>query len=285
MDAGGTTTKTGIYCRGCDYDLRASDLRCPECGRAFDAANPKTYFTSPRSRRVRWWARQIVLLILLVTLPPALGLGWLVWGWRTEQGHLAALKEAGWRVGPSIPMYPWLPRFLPVRWGFLADRVIGVGNPLLARGPASPPLPREAVRHIANLTCLRGLTIAQTLPTDQDVHELRGLSRLERIHLTGPGITDRALADLAGMKSMHAIILRDTSIAGPGLRHLATLPRLKSLELIGGAIGDEALTSIGEMKQIQELWLKGVPITDEGMKRLAGLTQLRVLSLEGMKIG
>lgn len=122
MDEGGATTNTRIYCRGCDYDLRASATRCPECGRAFDRNNPKSYHTSPRSWRVRRWVRRIVLLILLMLLPPGLELGWLWWGWKQEQKGVAAVKAAGGTVMSSEPLYPWLPKCLPARWAFLTER-------------------------------------------------------------------------------------------------------------------------------------------------------------------
>ena len=37
-----------MYCRNCYADLRAaSGPECPKCGRAFDAANPRTFLARP----------------------------------------------------------------------------------------------------------------------------------------------------------------------------------------------------------------------------------------------
>ena len=37
-----------MYCEKCYADLAgASDGRCPKCGRAFDPANPRTFFARP----------------------------------------------------------------------------------------------------------------------------------------------------------------------------------------------------------------------------------------------
>jgi hypothetical protein len=43
-----------MYCRGCGYDLQKLDTdRCPECGRAFDPDDHKTYHRTARRYTVR----------------------------------------------------------------------------------------------------------------------------------------------------------------------------------------------------------------------------------------
>lgn len=52
------TTEPGMFCRVCGYALVGlSENRCPECGRAFDPADPRT-FRYPRRPPawVRWLA-------------------------------------------------------------------------------------------------------------------------------------------------------------------------------------------------------------------------------------
>jgi len=46
-----------IYCRGCGYNLAGvSVCRCPECGRAFDPADPYSYLDEKEKvRRARPW--------------------------------------------------------------------------------------------------------------------------------------------------------------------------------------------------------------------------------------
>ncbi len=44
-----------MYCRACTYDLSGAAGRCPECGRGFDPAVPRTYLRSLWWRRSRRW--------------------------------------------------------------------------------------------------------------------------------------------------------------------------------------------------------------------------------------
>lgn len=61
-----------IWCRSCGYQLHGlTQPVCPECGRAFDLANPKTISVrSPEWRRRRRIRRVIALLILVLAAVP-----------------------------------------------------------------------------------------------------------------------------------------------------------------------------------------------------------------------
>ena len=57
-------------CRKCGYALRGlTAFRCPECGRAFDPANARSFDTSPPGwRRKRWIKRAVVTAGLIAAL-------------------------------------------------------------------------------------------------------------------------------------------------------------------------------------------------------------------------
>lgn len=64
-----TAATTTRYCKACDYPLdTAPELRCPECGRAFTADDPRTYADKPHARRRRWTRRVAATALALVIL-------------------------------------------------------------------------------------------------------------------------------------------------------------------------------------------------------------------------
>lgn len=71
----GPTLPSRACCRKCGYELAsiAGDV-CPECGRAFDRADPRSYDPSPWARRTRRWGRialigTVVALVLAAAAP------------------------------------------------------------------------------------------------------------------------------------------------------------------------------------------------------------------------
>ena len=66
------------FCINCGYPLREltagpTGYRCPECGRSFDPANPKTFRNTPQTRFARWLAKPIEWPVVFLALTAAIG--------------------------------------------------------------------------------------------------------------------------------------------------------------------------------------------------------------------
>jgi hypothetical protein len=55
-----------MYCRECLYDLQGiAERRCPECGRAFDPANRRTFSRSRLGKPVDRFGRTLRILLFV----------------------------------------------------------------------------------------------------------------------------------------------------------------------------------------------------------------------------
>jgi hypothetical protein len=274
----------GRYCRGCDYDLRASESRCPECGRPFDAANPRTYRRRPRSTAWRWVRRGLAVVLLPAAVWLALA-GWLWLGWRAEERALTASPAITATSRPST--YPRLALGLPDRLKYVADRVTVCDFNSSATD--------ADLARLAALTLIQNLSLRRCPQiTDAGLAHLAGLKQLQSLDLRlCPQITDAGLAHLAGMTQLQGLGLANClRITDAGLAHLAGLTQVQSLDLSGCTqITDAGLAHLAGMARMRTLTLRNCPeITDAGLDHLVGLKQMQLLfvrdcpriTLEGM---
>ncbi|MFI5381385.1 MAG: hypothetical protein ACHRHE_18975 [Tepidisphaerales bacterium] len=260
------TTVSGIYCRNCGYDLRAQTAphRCPECGRAFDPANLKTFLTRPRRGAVWRWAERSLLLLLLLAFLPAMGWGWLYWGWNCEQ---EAVAKTGARLTKIEPLGGETLKGYLGSAGWVLDRVRNADVPSDAN-----------LVYVARLKELQGLDLGNAKVTDAGLVHLKQLKRLRELELNATGITDAGLVHLEDLKGLQVLRLVNTQITGAGLAHLKQLKALQRLDLRGTQITDAGLVHLNGLKGLEVLSLYGTKVTTEGVDKLqASLPETKII--------
>lgn len=278
-----------IYCRQCGYQLVGlSESRCPECGRPFDPGNRRTFRSCP----LRWYHSPVLwrlaLLLMILLLIPLGQLGWLYWGWRTEQAAVAAIQKQGHvSIMMSTSDPPWLVRQLGRRFSYLLNRpqrvylhgspgctmtddtmmIVGRMRSLTTVIVRDVPISDEGLRAIQHLGELRHLGLFGTKVTDPGLEFLRRLPALEELDLSGPGITDAGLAHLAKSRQLRRLTLFRTSVTDAGLKHLLDLSQLNALALVGGRVSDAGLETLKQLRSSLILSLLETDVSPEGVQR------------------
>jgi hypothetical protein len=286
----------GRYCRGCSHDLRASEKRCPECGRPFDSSDPRTYRRRPPGKLLRWLLFWLAGLLLLA-LPPALTLGWLWQGWHEEQkafdaGHWAYSYQHGVTVTMRDSKHTSVQMFLPQRLVYLCDRaavvesvgatdtdIAGLSHFKFIRSFHPGRVSVIGSSRMSILLELVRLTQPSVQSSDPQLSRWLGYASARIRSGTADQITDAGLAYLAHMTKMQELWLPNTPITDAGLAHLAGMTQMTTLDLSQTAVTDAGLAHLTGMTQMEYLFLWQTGITGAGLNHLAGMTHLKGLIL------
>lgn len=282
-----------MYCRRCRYDLRGNTSRtCPECGREFDPANPKTFRRAPGAPRWRrvWGIGKYLLAALLL-----LACGWL-WAWWGSQREQAALAKLRTRPDVSVNTTEMNLGKALIGRDALAFRVLNRTEALWLMGEGADPALlaeffwlreldlRDArlpdVKFAAGLARLERLRISEYKSQDaallSDVSPLAHLANLQHLWLQNTGIRD--VRPLAGLKKLDWLNLRGTQVTD--VSPLAHLP-LVALDLSDTLLATVA--PLAELRTLRSLSLSDTRIKD--LRPLAALPELDTLDISGLPPG
>jgi len=302
-----------IFCKRCRYNLKLINTgACPECGRAFDPGNPKSY----RKRMgMPKYVRRLgkVAVALLVVLLIALAL--VEWRYRRELNVAEAIEQRG-GVGWSEDAHQWakgipflherlqhvfyvslsnrqLATLPPGLWNLTKLKSLYVGGNQLTTLPPEigtltkletlnlggnqlTTLPPE----IGKLTNLKGLYLdpnqLTTLPP-----EIGKLTNLKELYLFGNQLT--ALPpEIGKLTKLETLSLNENQ--------LTTLPPEigKLTKLVWLILNHNQLTTlppeIGKLAKLESLVLSGNAITDADLEHLKSLKSLTNIYLEETKV-
>jgi hypothetical protein len=99
------------------------------------------------------------------------------------------------------------------------------------------------------------------------------------VRMTGPEISDEALASIAELPRLRYLDLSGTGVTNDGLKYLAGLTQLEELDLSRTPVRDNGLAHVSTLSNLRRLNLQTTRTTTEGMKHLAALHRLRALEV------
>jgi hypothetical protein len=250
-----------------------------------------------QARPVSGWRRYLRLsvrgLLILVLLIGG-WLGWLAQTARTQREAVAAvLKVHGairydWQGAsfasgePAPPMATrWLARTIGQDY---LHSVVLVALP--ARLFMSPP--NDGIRpferadfvmaQLKGVTKLLALHLTGSDVRDSGLSHLEGLTELSELYLGFTQATDSAIAHVRGLANLSDLNLRKTRITDAGLPHLIGLTKLSALDLVGTRITDAGLAHLNSLSSLKTLEVGDTHVTDAGVRELQkALPNLKII--------
>jgi hypothetical protein len=250
-----------------------------------------------KARPVSGWRRYLRLsvrgLLILVLLIGG-WLGWLAQTARTQREAVAAILKAhgairydwqGASFASGEPAQPMATRWLARTIGQdYLHSVVLVALP--ARLFMSPPndgiRPYECadfvMAQLKGLTKLLALDLSGSDVTESGLSHLEGLTELSDLQLGFTQATDSAIAHVRGLANLSDLNLRSTRVTDAGLSHLTGLTKLSALDLVATRITDAGLAHLKSLRDLKTLELRDTQVTDTGARELQkALPNLKII--------
>lgn len=114
---------------------------------------------------------------------------------------------------------------------------------------------------------------------------LKGLAKLEILHLEDCHVMDDALVPLEGKLTLKTLDLHETGLTNAGLSHISSLVNLTHISLQKNReITDEGLQALANMKKLSSINLDRLNITDEGIAFIKHNPRLDWLNIKDTQI-
>jgi Leucine-rich repeat (LRR) protein len=139
------------------------------------------------------------------------------------------------------------------------------------------PLPDDkCMPHIAHLTGLKVLYLANTAISAEGLKFIKGLKSLERLSISKQ-LTDDGLAEIAQLPSLNALYINESRLTDAGLVHLAELKSLEELDIGNGRMSNAGLAHLAKLGSLRYLMLAGKNFTDDGLIYIKDIPSIKIL--------
>lgn len=127
----------------------------------------------------------------------------------------------------------------------------------------------EGLANVADVHTLAVLNLyGNEKVTDAGLVHLAGLSNLQHLLLANTGITDAGMVHLNRLSNLRRLNVGYTHLTGGGFEHLKGLAKLESLDLTGTQVTDAGLTHLNGLTKLHTLNIQGTQVTDAGVSEL-----------------
>ena len=109
--------------------------------------------------------------------------------------------------------------------------------------------------HVAHLTGLHALDLANAPITDAGLRHLRPLTQLEDLGLWGTAVTDAGLAEVARLPAVTRLSVGSTAVGDPGMAHLACLAELRVVNLRRTSVSSIGIARLLELPSLRAIAL------------------------------
>jgi hypothetical protein len=143
---------------------------------------------------------------------------------------------------------------------------------------ANGELSDEALHYLPLLSKLEWLEIGGGKVTAAGIAKLKGCPLLVRLYVHDVSLGGDELAWLSSLLKLEALSLQRTGITGKVVKNLAS-GALAVLNLSGNDIGDEDMSQIARLKALEVLALADTKISGAGIAKLEGMKRLNELNI------
>jgi hypothetical protein len=113
--------------------------------------------------------------------------------------------------------------------------------------------------------------------SDADVAKIDRSARINKLKLTGPGVTNAALKDVHDLALVNLLSIEGTQITNAGLGLLDDVTNVRSLRLWQQGFTDSALIQVKKLTSLESLDLEGTAVGGAELGQLQDLPKLRTL--------